>query len=481
MEMKKNMKRILAYTLSAILFTGAACDDFGDINVNPNASETPLTSALLTNGQVALGGSVSGGANFIAGLYAQYFSLTQYTDASLYSSQDASWGGDMAGSLMDFQNIININSDPATAANAALQGSNNNQIAISRILKAYRFSILTDRYGDIPYSEALKGITQPKLDPQEQIYDDLFKELSEAVDQFDNLGAVKGDIVYNGDNVKWKRFANSLRVILALRISKVNPTKGQTQYQAAIAASEGVFQSNDDNAKLEYPGGAYPNPWFAIAADQGVSDVVASRVNSTGDLRKNAFGKPLNNGTLLGFPYGLTREAAVAWSNGNAGWSLILNDGFRSQASTFHLLTYADVLLARAEAALLNWDNGDEQTFYNDGLKASWEQWGVYNETAFDSFIEDASNDLSTNAAAKIGAQRWLTFYPNGPQGWSEWRRTGYPALTPTPQAVNASKQIPTRFTFASVEYNFNEANVKAAASRMGSDTDQTHVWWDVN
>jgi hypothetical protein len=81
----------------------------------------------------------------------------------------------------------------------------------------------------------------------------------------------------------------------------------------------------------------------------------------------------------------------------------------------------------------------------------------------------------------RIGTQRWVTFYPNGPQGWSEWRRTGYPALVPTPNALNTSKQIPVRFPFPSVEYNYNRANVEAAVSRMGSDRDDTKVWWDVD
>lgn len=475
------MKRILTYTISAALILGAGCSDFGDINKSPNASVVPTTSALLTNALTALGGATAGGANFSAGLYAQYFSETQYTDNSLYANQDVDWAGEMAGSIYDLQNIININSDPETAELAALNGSNANQIAIARILKAYRFSILTDRYGDMPYSEALKGETQPAFDTQEAIYEDIFKELDEAVAQFDNNGTVKGDILFNGDNERWKKFANSLRLILALRVSEVDAALGQAQFNDALASDGGVFASNAENASIVYPGGAFKNPWFGIGADQGVSDVVADFLNAHNDQRKNAFGKPAS-GTLIGVPYGLTREDAVAWTAANSGWSLILNDQFRAENSELFVLTYADVLLARAEAAFLGWTSEDYTALYIAGIQASWEQWGVFDAGVFATYITDPDIDLSAgNEYEKIATQRWLTFYPNGPQGWAEWRRTGFPVLTPTPFAVNTSKEIPVRFPFPSVEYNYNRSNIDAAVARMGGDTDNVPVWWDVD
>ena len=135
MLFRSKFNKIFAATLLAVL--GIGCSDFGDTNVSPNAAETPLTSALLTNALTTLGGTT---AFTTAGLYCQYFSETQYTDVSRYSLQNISWSGDMAGSMYDLQNIININSNPETAEYAAFNGSNNNQIAVARILKAYRFS-----------------------------------------------------------------------------------------------------------------------------------------------------------------------------------------------------------------------------------------------------------------------------------------------------------------------------------------------------
>jgi hypothetical protein len=470
--------------MTAALLLGAGCSDFGDTNVNPNASTVPTTSALLTNALTALGGSTAGGANFSAGLYAQYFSETQYTDNSLYSNQDVDWAGEMAGSIYDLQNIININSDPETAPLAALNGSNNDQIAIARILKAYRFSILTDRYGDMPYFEALKGNTQPVFDSQEDIYADIFKELDEAVEQFDMIGKVKGDILFDGDVTKWQKFANSLRLILALRVSDADDALGSAQFNDALNSEGGVIESNDENVEITYPGGAFKNPWFGIGADQGVSKTVADFLNVNGDQRRLAFGNAAA-GVLIGVPYGLTREDAIAWTAANSGWSLILNNTYRGEASKLFVLTNADVLLARAEAAFKGWTSEDYVALYEEAIMASWEQWGVFSQSAYDSYIADAdialAGDDSAADAAKIATQRWLTFYPNGPQGWAEWRRTGFPVLVPTPNAVNTTGEIPVRFPFPSIEYSYNRTNIDAAVARMGSDNDATLVWWDVD
>lgn len=165
-----------------LVFIVSSCDpaDFGDLNDNPNATTVPITSALLTSSISAIGAPA---ANTSAGAFAQYFSETQYPNVSLYAANLTAWDGVYSGVLYDLQNIINNNTDPETAPKVAINGSNNNQIAVARILKAFRYMYLTDLYGDIPYTEALKGEIQPVYDTQEAIYTDLFKELKESVAQ----------------------------------------------------------------------------------------------------------------------------------------------------------------------------------------------------------------------------------------------------------------------------------------------------------
>jgi hypothetical protein len=497
------MKKFILYASLTTAIFAAGCDDFGDTNESPNASVTPLTSALLTNSLSQIGTSVTGGAALASGFYAQYFTQTQYTEASLYTEQDVNWSGDIAGPIADLKRIIDINSDPVTAPLAATQGSNANQIAIARILKAYRFSILTDRYGDMPYKETLdeKNLT-PVFDTQEEIYKDIFKELDEAAAQFDGGLTVKGDVLFGGDPVKWQKFANSLRMILALRVSEADNELGKLNFLDALGAGVNVISSNSDNATLVYPGGAFKNPFFAIAGDQGIANTMVNYIDT--DRRRYAFGKPSSAGALVGFDYGLKREDALKYAALNPSWSLILNDAFRGETSPLFILTYADVLLARAEAAAKGWTGENANALFASAIKASWQQWGVYimkSDNPDDD--EDGEGDLTTaeleaeaqdrvddyvaafvggypNIFQRIATQRWITFYPNGPQGWSEWRRTGYPVLTPTPEAVNVSKQIPTRFKYPSVEYGYNADNINSAAGRFDAgDNDNSHVWWN--
>jgi Starch-binding associating with outer membrane len=276
------------------------------------------------------------------------------------------------------QNIIDLNTNDATKATAALQGSNNNQIAVARILKAYWFSVLTDRYGDMPYSEALKqSIPNPKYDTQQSIYTDLFKELKEAVAQFDNGASPKGDILFSGNIARWKSFANSWRLILALRVSKADAALGKAEFNNALASSGGVLSATADNVDIAYPASsvAFSNPWFGISGDSNVSKTITDFVNNTADPRRLAFGNAVG-GVLTGVPSGLQRQDAITYTSNNPNHSLVLNDAFRQANSTLSVITYADVLLARAEASELTWtaENADHVNRFIQSVKDSLRQ-----------------------------------------------------------------------------------------------------------
>src|SRR6478609_263374 len=167
-----------------LLWLGVAvlpsCDkvkDFGSTNLNPNNTTSPIPSALLTNVLSRLGNDLvydAGGVNTGSGLYAQLFSETQYTEVSRYNKPTYNYDNPYySGPLEDLQNIINYNTDPSTAPIAAQYGSNKNQIAVARILKAHYFKMLTDEIGDIPYFDALKGKGTVPYDKQQDIYPDL--------------------------------------------------------------------------------------------------------------------------------------------------------------------------------------------------------------------------------------------------------------------------------------------------------------------
>lgn len=477
--------RSLTATMLAVLLASSSCnklDDFGDINTNPYVTSTPITSALLTNVISGLAGNIQGGG-LRGGMYCQYIAETQYTETSNYSTPQINFDGFYVGALMDLQNIINVNTDPATKDLAATRGSNNNQLAVARILKAYLFSVYTDQFGDIPYSEALQGNGQPKYDTQESIYKDILKELKEAAAQFDSGLPFQGDILMGGSNERWIKMANSLRLILSLRLSKVDPTLGASEFNSALADSgpsrSGLISDNSENPKIVYPGGPFKNPWYNLydgRKDQGVSNVFMNTLSGLTDPRVAAYGS-----SAIGFPYGLTRDEAVAFGNANPTWARILNDNWRTETAPVTLITHAQVLLARAEAAQRGWTSEDMNGLYADAVKASFEQWGVYNSGSYASYMANASVDLAGgDALKKICTQRWIALFPNFNEGWSEWRRTGYPELTPSPNASNSSKQIPRRFTYGVNEYSLNETNAKEAAARItGGDTQDGRVWWD--
>lgn len=478
--MKKIFNKFLPILFTAVLLAGSGCEpsDFGDINVNPNATTVPVTSALLTNVLSNLGNTAS---QIRGGLFAQYYSETQYTEASLYATPQFGFGGIYAGDLYDLENIIINNTQATTKDVVAVNGSNANQIAVARILKSFHYMYLTDEFGDLPYSAALKGDAKPAYDTQEAIYKGMFKELKEAVAQIDGGKEVVGDVLFHGDMSKWKKFANSIRAILAMRLSKVDATLGKAEFASAIAA--GVISDNADNATLEYPGGSFKNPWFNLydgRKDYAISDVVTTTMSDLKDPRLKVYGQPNASGVVVGFPYGLTRDDAVTFANGHADYGFVLAASKRADNSPLALLTAAHVYLARAEAAQRGWTSEVAATMYNNGIKASWEQWGVYDATAYAAYIADPKVSLAADPLVKIGLQRWLAFYPDGTQGWSEWRRTGYPVLKPTPKATNSSKQIPRRFTYPATEANLNKDNFNAAVGRLtGGDTQDARVWWD--
>jgi len=485
------VKKIIMKAIKFKLFTIAAgasfmmissCNkpgDFEDTNVNPNATTIPVPSALLTNVEAVIGNNVWG--NVIvqtSALYAQYSSETQYTDASRYTDPNLGWDGYYGGPMYDLQTIINYNTDPATKDIAQLYGSNANQIATARILLDYYYMILTDTYGDLPYTGALKNNATPAYDKQQDVYPALINDLKAAVGQFDAGAVFQGDIVYTGNISKWKRFANSLRAILALRMSKINPTLGKTEFAAAIAA--GVIETNADNFTIAYPGGNYRNPvnnYYVITKrfDYAVSKTITDKLTSLVDPRISRFGH-----TSKGFPYGLSRDDAIAWADLNADYANLLAYTATPQTFPFHVISAGQVWLARAEAAKLAWTGDVPVTAYNNGITASMEQWGIA-AGAITTYLAQTSVMLNgTNDLQKIGEQRWLAHYPDGNQGWAEWRRTGYPVLAPAP---GAGKQIPRRMAYGPNDPLYNPTNWNAAATGyiVGGvkDSQDARVWWD--
>jgi len=476
-------KKFQYYSVIAVLGLGlGSCTKLSQRNINPDAASTPVTSALLTSVESNTAVGLTSDATIASSQYfAQYFSQVQYPDNQLYAQSNVSWSGFYAGRLYDLQNIINVctaKPDPA-----ALAGNTVNQIQIARILKVYWYSLATDRYGDIPYSQALKQNTTAAYDKQQAIYADFFKELKDAIASFQASGnAIQGDIVYAGNLTKWKKFANSLRMMLAMRLSKVDPATGKTEFTAALNDPNGYITANADNFGVLYPGDTFINPFNGLtgASILAISATVADKLNGYSDPRVFAYGQANASNKVKGVPYGLNRAHNQTFLVANPDYSTIFAPAWKTKNAPVYVITASYIDLLRAEASITYGTGENSFTLISKGITDSWAQWNVTGDiTAYLAAIGVSSASVPV---AKIQEQTWITLYGVGQQGWSEWRRTGIPVLTPAPDAVNPGGKIPRRFGYPTTEPNLNGPNYTAAVAAFpygGGDVVDTRVWWD--
>lgn len=508
------------FFLIAGAFLISSCEkikDFGDTNVNPAAIADPITASLLTRVEAGLGG-IDGNAAY----YCQYFTSPQYDQDVLYTTKTLGLG-DYSGNLLDLNTIIFYNTEPSKLPISIVSGAHENQIAVARILRAYIFWKTTDALGDIPYTQALKGETNtqyyPKYDKQEDIYKDLIKELTEAVEGFDKsttgVKAVQGDIIYNGDREKWKKFANSLRLLMSLRLSKKYPGASDyaaTEFNKALAHPSGIIIINEDNFTIKYPGPPYVYP-LASESQDALSKTFTDLLSGTTDDRLKAFGGQSYIGpgnftsSSLGVPYGIKAIDGRAFVGANPLWARTLMGLYRQATSPLVLIGAANVLLARAEAIERGWVSSTSITNaeqdYNNAITASFEQWSLpsfplsattltntrYSNGAgvvkigINSYnsIPDISSAATSTKLQRIQLQQYIAWFPNAAQAWADWRRTGVPNLQPTVFAINNSKKIPRRYNYSAAQYATNGDQVKIAVIRIpgGVDTQEAKVWWD--
>lgn len=494
-------RRFFSYisVVAIALIVSCKPGDFGDINVSPNSPSTAQTNLLLTNAERQVAGLVS---SVTGRLFIQQNSEMLYTSESRYNLKVYNYSAAYDNMLADLALIIKLNTDPATKSlpSVIANGSNANQIAAARILTAFIFQALTDRWGDVPYSQALKGLASPlpKFDTQQSIYTALFKELKEAQAQFDSGAAIKGDFINGNSNAKWKKFANQIRMNMALRLSKVDPVTGKAEFNAALA--DGVLSSNADNIFYTFllesanENNMYNNYNIAKRYDYSISKTMVDYLQNNSDPRLPLYAEKTSAGTYVGMPYGLTQAQAGAYSVGgfNAAGTFVpgtvsaLGIKFRLQNSPVSIFTYAESRFAVAEAYKLGWISGtvddvNAAIAYNAGITASLAQHGVTDATVVGAFLAQPNIAYDpANAVKQIISQKWVANYQGYAfEAWADWRRTGYPVLSPSPVAQNLGGQIPRRLGYTTAEASLNKANYQEVIARQGPDELNTRIWWD--
>ncbi len=461
----------------AALAAITACGDLTSINTNPNGPVDVPPPSILPSVIQVLVGNVNG-VNSLnirgGGLWVQYYSEIQYRDEDKYivrSGTSGGWGM-YNSALEDIQRMILKGQATSTP----------NWTAVGRILRSYAFSVMTDAMGDLPYSQALKGDTvlAPVYDTQQQIYTGMLADLAQANTDIDpaGIGFESGDLMYGGNMAKWRKFANSLRLRLAIHLSKADPTKAASEAAAALAA--GVFASNADNAQLMYLSTSpNRNPIYNDAQgrdDYGMSKTFVDSLTSWADPRLPVFAQVNPAGTgFQGLPNGLNDGEGtpiVNISRFGAFWR-------STAAAPMELLTYSEVLFLEAEAAERGWIPGGSvqaATYYTNAITASLQQYGV---AAADIATYLGQAKVGYNAAGatlagrmnQIMYQKWVSLFMQGMEAWTEVRRTGIPSLIPGPRAVfgaGIAGNIPQRLPYDDNEAVLNAANLSAAVSAQG-------------
>jgi len=463
------MKNIKVWMLILMVaFSNACTKDFESINTNPNRpEEVPLQNVLIS--AVSQGVRRTHGASMnmtYAGLWAQHYAKIQYIDEDWYEYRPdaltAHWDGMYTGPLADLQDIINRAPNPSNMRAAAMT------------MKAYYFAIMTDMWGNIPYSEALDPdrTFTPVYDSQEAIYADLIGQLKSAADMFDaggdNLGA--GDLIYGGDVTLWKKFANSVRARLLNRAKGKNAAYA-TELQTLLSNPANLISSNAENAKMGYPD-ATPgasNPIYSNKNNDGRNDHAVSKTLvdlMTGDPRLPVFADVNNAGVYVGQPNGTIEPnpfSAVSQ----------IGTAFRDDPTNpSYLFTYAEVLFIKSEA------NNDKQA-YLDAIAASCEQHGV---AADATFLAAAGAAYDGNAARARATHKWVALFGDGCEAFSEFRRTGYPSeVVEVPKSSFPGQGVPRRFAYPTSETGNNKANLEAAIQAQNVDATGifgNKMWW---
>jgi|25_taG_2_1085351.scaffolds.fasta_scaffold02104_4 hypothetical protein len=471
--------------LIILLATGvvACSDDLSEVNVDTKAPTEVPADVLFSNATKNLiDQMVSTNVNTgIFKLVAQYWTETTYTDEANYNLVERDINGaqwiilyrNVLKDLEEAKMILNENPDSSLS-----EGQIQNRLAMIEVLQVFTWHVLVDTFGDIPYTEALDlQNSTPVYDDDAAIYADIVTRLDSAISQLtDGAGGFgTADYLYNGDAGQWSKFANSLKLRLALRYANVDDAKAAQMATEAIAA--GVFESHADNASMTYEASApNTNPIWEDLVQSGRADFVAAntlvdRMNSLDDPRRNDyFAQNLGAGVYDGGTYG---------ANGNTqGNSTIYSERFEDPTLEGVILDYTEVEFLIAEAAARGYISEDAETHYNEAITSSILYWDGTEAEANAYIAQPAVAYSQTNWIEKIGVQKWIALYNRGFEAWSSWRKLDFPKL---PNAAQSGLPVPLRFTYPVSEATLNGANWEAASSAIGGDEQQTPVFWDQN
>jgi len=460
---------------------GSCKDELAKVNQNQNEAETPQPAYLLTSTIKTTADTYWGVSNNLASslLFVQHWARVQYTDPDRYifTNNDfnegwSTWYSKSISQLKIIQKLVS-NTD------------NNNYKGVALVLQSWIFSLLTDAYGEIPYSEAgdIDKYLTPRYETQEAVYKGILNDLKNAQSLLKVDGeAIQGDIIYNGKIIKWKHFANSLRLRFALRVADRLPNLAKTTLEEIAAEGSGYINSNEEIAQLIYRDAPYRNPVsssFEARDDYRISKTMVDKLFELKDPRLSIYAdttKTITAKRYIGLPNGLTSSEASS-----IGFDLTSKPGiyFSDPKAPAVILSYSEVLFGLSEAVSRNFITGDAADLYQKAIRASLEQYKVSNDSIVKYLNQPAIKFSPSTYKKSIGEQKWIALYGQGLEAFAEWRRLDYPQLTPAKAGALGGK-IPLRFLYPGTEQSLNGVSYKEAIARQGANTLLTKLWFDV-
>ena len=540
----KNFKGFLRMHGTAVLFCSivlviSCTDKFDEINTNKHqlanleTSQLPFLFSKSEQYATNSGWSYQVAQNLFHDQYAQYFanSTTYFPSDRLVIRMD--WIGSLWSPLyttvMPQLQILMEEFDPSSTEHA-----------LADIVWVLAFHRVTDTWGPIPYFNAGQVADAIPYDPQDLIYDDFFKRLDAAI------GVLEGktgsslfsdyDLIYGGDVQKWKKFANTLRLRLAIRISKVDPNRGQIEAEKAIASGVMTTSPDDDaliqksnvngdinglsvmdwnefrmSSAMESALKGFDDPRLPVYFNPTLNSIKANEDANGGEYNPEDAAHPLQ---YNGMPNGLASDEMVGlnladansrhgvrWNSASSNVKFLGVVYPSGLATPVNVMAAAEAYFLRAEGALLNWNmgGGTAKEYYEAGITTSMNQWGITDPAVISAYINstktpippmDALNQPALSDVPvlfgttpeiqkeQITLQKWLALYPDGTEAWADIRRSGalklYPvAHSDNPDLPNPKTQSIRRINFMLSEKETNLVEVDKAVPLLGAGGDK--------
>ncbi|MHA7056253.1 SusD/RagB family nutrient-binding outer membrane lipoprotein [Aquimarina sp. M1] len=510
MKTQKHTPKLFVGFLILLIISASCTEDFEEINTNPVSPETATVEGIMAGVQYfefAEPRFLSWRGNLIY--------TSQFANQFSYNAEGSWFAGDAYQNNQGYTNAIFDASYQKVSLNIRnLLGTYNdlgdgNGAAVTKIMMSWFYQKMTDIYGDIPYSEVIGdelilNDPQPKYDAQKEIYTDLLNELKTQMDEIGSsseiIAGAEGDFIYNGDPQKWKAFANTLRLRIAIRSRDAFIQAGEQSLIDDVindclantlidSSNEALLKKSESALILSFLDGGFEDIYWGFAglgSKWVFSDRFMSLLNDNNDPRLSEMADPSPNGTFEGTAISLRgiipRADLAIPSQKIIGTSTtdVIN------VVPTQILTAAESYFLQAEAALLGYP-GNPQALYQEGIRASMNFWGV-DAGDIETFIANQSiatlSGSTEQQLASVWNQRWLALLMNGYEAWSLVRRTDLiPAFTDnTTYFVSEPNNgnVPKRLQYSTTELVANEAKVKEAIERQGPDVMTTTIWWDI-